>query len=85
MVGIAMKAVLSSKLCHLILLTASCTAPCMIIKSVLVLACPVVFGSLYLRPIVFEALLISHVVERSMCSFQWYSFLDNDLYWAPCR
>jgi hypothetical protein len=80
MVGNALQAVLCSKVCHLILLTALCVALCLILKTLLVLAFPIAFGGLYGKPIVFEAILIGHVVERSMGSFQWYSLVDSDLY-----
>jgi len=78
--GSALSAAVTSKLCYFLLLCVTCTAYGVLADKIVVLMGPIIFAAIFFKSLVFEALLINHTMEASIGMFDWYSCVDDNLY-----
>uniref|UniRef100_A0A7S3GZG3 Uncharacterized protein n=1 Tax=Spumella elongata TaxID=89044 RepID=A0A7S3GZG3_9STRA len=78
--GSALSAAVTSKLCYFLLLCVTCTAYGVLADKIVVLMGPVIFAAIFFKSLIFEALLINHTMEASIGMFDWYSCVDDNLY-----
>lgn len=73
-------AALRSKLCYLLVLCVVSTAVAVLNNYLIILIAPAAFAVVFIRPLLYEAILLDHVLEASIGFFDWYSCVDDNLY-----
>lgn len=69
-----------SKLCYLLLLCIVSTAVAVLNNYLVILIAPIAFAITFIKPLVFELMLVDHSMEASIGYFDWYSCVDDNLY-----
>jgi atypical dual specificity phosphatase len=73
-------AALKSKLCYFLLLSVVSTAVAVLNNYLIILIAPLTFAVVFVKPLLFEILLVDHAMEASIGFFDWYSCVDDNLY-----
>lgn len=71
---------LQSKLCYFLTLGIVCTAVAVIENYLVALILPIAFVAVFYKSLIFEALVVDHSLEASLGYFDWYSYVDDNLY-----